>query len=86
MSEEVTPHPAVAALDVFVSNGQGRTVRGLVSCEALETHFGAGPSPDSWLVAYRANESVIDAMIRHKANLHPHLSVVVVVANDFVSG
>ena len=68
------------------SSYRWRVVRALVSCEALETHFGAGPSPDSWLVAYRANEPAIDAMIRHKAALHPHLSVVVVVANDFVSG
>ena len=86
MSEVVSPHPAVAALDVFVTNGHGRVVRALVSCEVLETHFGAGPSPDSWLMAYRANEQTIDAVIRHKAALNSHLSVLVVVANDFVSG
>jgi hypothetical protein len=44
----------------------GRSVRVLVSREALEERFAAGPAAADWVQAYHAHADVIDAVVRAK--------------------
>jgi len=44
----------------------GRGVRVLVSREALEERFAAGPAPQDWVSAYQSHAEVIDAVVRAK--------------------
>ena len=44
----------------------GRGVRVLVSREALEERFAAGPAPQDWVYAYQSHAEVIDAVVRAK--------------------
>ena len=45
-----------------VRMGEGE-IRCIASREFFQTHYGAGPDPDTWVTAYRAHAEEIDAMV-----------------------
>lgn len=53
--------------NIFVD---GIIVRGMASREFLQTKYGAGPEPDSWLTAYTANMREIAGIVaaRYRAD------------------
>jgi hypothetical protein len=52
-------------------------IRALILRDALETFFGAGDSPQSWLKAYELNRDAIDcaAADRHRLQRGKHIVV-----------
>jgi hypothetical protein len=59
LGEAVRLCPIVQGVEFTVIE-QDVTIRALILRDALEEFFGAHPSPDGWLRAYRENEDAID--------------------------
>jgi len=56
---------------------QDVSIRALILRDALETFFGAGDSPQSWLRAYELNRDAIDCAAADRYRLEPGGQVVV---------
>lgn len=66
---------------------QGVRIRALILRDALEAFFGAGESPESWLLAYRKHQDAIDCAAADRYRRERGPSVVVLRAErpeDFV--
>ncbi|HEV7914906.1 MAG TPA: DUF1488 family protein [Albitalea sp.] len=61
---------------------QNVQIRALILRDALETFFGAGESPSSWLKAYEENRDAIDCAAADRFRLDPSQSVVVLRAQN----
>lgn len=73
----------------FVVREQGVRIHALILRDALEVFFGAGASPESWLLAYTRHRNEIDcaAIVRFWADFGP--AIVVLTAErpeDFTIG
>jgi len=65
MAMMMQPYAGKDAVIVRLPVG-GRGVRVLVSREALQERFSAGPEPDDWVSTYHSHADEIDAVVRAK--------------------
>ena len=60
MGTDARLHHVVQAVEVCVRVGD-RVVQAVITREALERHFGATATPQTWIAAHLANAAAIDA-------------------------